>query len=152
MAEAGLEDEVDVIVGTLGKALGSYGAYVCCDAQIAKYLINTARTLIFSTALPPPAVAAREIHDLRERGDVAVHREDGVGDDQRAAALRVAQAPREVVDVGVAVHERLGAREAARVVAGCLPAVVREGGVLRAADADREAAPARVFDGLRDAA
>jgi glycine C-acetyltransferase/8-amino-7-oxononanoate synthase len=31
---------------------------VCCDAQIAKYLINTARTLIFSTALPPPAVAA----------------------------------------------------------------------------------------------
>ena len=47
-----------MIVGTLGKALGSYGAYVCCDAQIAKYLINTARTLIFSTALPPPAVAA----------------------------------------------------------------------------------------------
>ena len=58
VAEAGLEDEVDLIVGTLGKALGSYGAYVCCDAQIAKYLINTARTLIFSTALPPPAVAA----------------------------------------------------------------------------------------------
>ena len=58
VADAGLEDEVDVIVGTLGKALGSYGAYVCCDAQIAKYLINTARTLIFSTALPPPAVAA----------------------------------------------------------------------------------------------
>jgi glycine C-acetyltransferase/8-amino-7-oxononanoate synthase len=58
VAQAGLEDEVDVIVGTLGKALGSYGAYVCCDEQMAKYLINTARTLIFSTALPPPAVAA----------------------------------------------------------------------------------------------
>ena len=54
----GLEDEVDVIVGTLGKALGCYGAYVCCDAEIAKYLVNTARTLIFSTALPPPSVAA----------------------------------------------------------------------------------------------
>jgi glycine C-acetyltransferase/8-amino-7-oxononanoate synthase len=58
VAEAGLEDEVDVIVGTLGKALGSYGAYVCCDKQMAKFLINTARTLIFSTALSPPAVAA----------------------------------------------------------------------------------------------
>ncbi len=58
VAAAGLEDEVDVIVGTLGKALGSYGAYVCCDTPMAKYLINTARTLIFSTALPPPAVAA----------------------------------------------------------------------------------------------
>jgi 8-amino-7-oxononanoate synthase len=54
---AGLEDEVDVVVGTLGKALGSYGAYACCDADIAEYLVNTARTLIFSTALPPPAVA-----------------------------------------------------------------------------------------------
>ena len=58
VAACGLEDEVDVIVGTLGKALGSYGAYVLCDQQLAKYLINTARTLIFSTALPPPAVAA----------------------------------------------------------------------------------------------
>ena len=58
VAAAGLEDEVDVLVGTLGKALGSYGAFVCCDKAMAKYLINTARTLIFSTALSPPAVAA----------------------------------------------------------------------------------------------
>src|ERR671936_251964 len=56
-AAAGLEDEVDVLVGTLGKALGSYGAYVGCDSDMAEYLVNTARTLIFSTALPPPAVA-----------------------------------------------------------------------------------------------
>jgi 8-amino-7-oxononanoate synthase len=58
VAELGLEGEVDVILGTLGKALGSYGAYVLCDQTMADYLINTARTLIFSTALPPPAVAA----------------------------------------------------------------------------------------------
>ena len=57
VADAGLEDEVDVVVGTLGKALGSYGAYACCDKTMAKYLVNTARSLIFSTALPPPAVA-----------------------------------------------------------------------------------------------
>jgi 7-keto-8-aminopelargonate synthetase-like enzyme len=46
------------VVGTLGKSLGSYGAYVLCGQEMAKLLINTARTLIFSTALPPPAVAA----------------------------------------------------------------------------------------------
>jgi 8-amino-7-oxononanoate synthase len=57
VAEAGLEEEVDVIVGTLGKALGSYGAYVCCDEDMARLLLNTARPLIFSTAPPPPAVA-----------------------------------------------------------------------------------------------
>ncbi len=58
VAELGLEGEVDVIVGTLGKALGSYGAYVLCDQTRSEYLSNSARTLIFSTALPPPAVAA----------------------------------------------------------------------------------------------
>ena len=58
VAAAGLEDEVDVVVGTLGKALGSYGAYACTSTTIAKWLVNSARTLIFSTALPPPAVAA----------------------------------------------------------------------------------------------
>jgi len=58
VADASVEDEVDVVVGTLGKSLGSYGAYVCCDRTMAKYLVNTARSLIYSTALPPPAVAA----------------------------------------------------------------------------------------------
>ena len=55
--EAGLEQEVDVVIGTLGKALGSYGAYVTCDAELAHFLVNTARPFIFSTAPPPPAVA-----------------------------------------------------------------------------------------------
>ena len=57
VAEAGLEDEVDVVIGTLGKALGSYGAYACASAETVRYLINTARPLIFSTAPSPPAVA-----------------------------------------------------------------------------------------------
>ncbi|MFN8130739.1 MAG: 8-amino-7-oxononanoate synthase [Solirubrobacteraceae bacterium] len=56
-ADAGIEREVDVIVGTLGKSLGSYGAYAACDDAMAAYLVNTARPLIFSTAPPPPAVA-----------------------------------------------------------------------------------------------
>ena len=57
VAAAGLGDEVDVVVGTLGKALGGYGAYVCGSKQLTEYLVNVARPFIFSTALPP-AVAA----------------------------------------------------------------------------------------------
>lgn len=57
IAEAGLQGEVDVLVGTLGKALGSYGAYVCGSREMTDYLLNTARPLIFSTAPPPPSVA-----------------------------------------------------------------------------------------------
>jgi 8-amino-7-oxononanoate synthase len=59
-AEAGLEGEVDVLVSTLGKALGSYGAYVCADTEMVRYLINSARALIFSTAPAPPAVAGAQ--------------------------------------------------------------------------------------------
>jgi glycine C-acetyltransferase/8-amino-7-oxononanoate synthase len=58
VAAAGLSGEVDLVVGTLGKALGSYGAYVCAGAELCEYLLNTARSFIFSTALPPPALAA----------------------------------------------------------------------------------------------
>src|SRR5246127_4533085 len=50
LAQEGLEDQVDVIVATLGKALGSYGAFVACDRVMGRYLLNAARTFIFSTA------------------------------------------------------------------------------------------------------
>lgn len=58
VAAAGLSGEVDVVVGTLGKSLGSYGAYACASAQTVDYLLNTARPFIFSTAPPPPALGA----------------------------------------------------------------------------------------------
>src|SRR5204862_4455399 len=50
--------EVDVIVGTLGKALGGCGAYVCGSAELVDYLVNSARPFSFSPAPPPPSVAA----------------------------------------------------------------------------------------------
>jgi 8-amino-7-oxononanoate synthase len=57
LAELGLEDQVDVILGTLEKALGSYGAFVACDRTMTQYLLNAARTVMFSTAPSPPAMA-----------------------------------------------------------------------------------------------
>jgi 8-amino-7-oxononanoate synthase len=57
LADRGLEDQVDVIVGSLGEALGSYGAFVACDRVMTQYLLHAARTFAFSTAPAPPAVA-----------------------------------------------------------------------------------------------
>ncbi|HUJ34359.1 MAG TPA: aminotransferase class I/II-fold pyridoxal phosphate-dependent enzyme [Solirubrobacteraceae bacterium] len=57
LAQHGLEDQVDVITGTLGEALGSYGAFAACDRVMTQYLLHAARTLVFSTAPAPPAVA-----------------------------------------------------------------------------------------------
>ena len=54
----GLEQRVTVQMGTLGKAFGSFGAYVAGSAALISYLINHARTFIYTTALPPPVVAA----------------------------------------------------------------------------------------------
>jgi glycine C-acetyltransferase/8-amino-7-oxononanoate synthase len=58
VAAAGLSGEVDVVMGTMGKALGSYGAYVCASGETVDFLINRARPFVFSTAPPPPVVGA----------------------------------------------------------------------------------------------
>ncbi|KJE26467.1 8-amino-7-oxononanoate synthase [Geobacillus kaustophilus] len=57
----GLEKEEDVIaIGTFSKALGSFGAYVTGEPWLVEYLVNSARSLIFTTALPPAVLAANE--------------------------------------------------------------------------------------------
>ena len=56
--EEGVEEEVDIIMGTFGKALGSFGAYIASSEKLISYLVNTARSFIFTTALPPPVVGA----------------------------------------------------------------------------------------------
>jgi 8-amino-7-oxononanoate synthase len=59
-AELGLEREMLAIVHTCGKALASAGAFVCASTALKGYLINRARTFIFSTAMPP--YLAGQIH------------------------------------------------------------------------------------------
>ncbi len=51
--EQGVMEEIDVIIGTLGKAAASTGAFVVASEEIISMLVNTARSFIFSTALPP---------------------------------------------------------------------------------------------------
>lgn len=53
----GLEREVDVHMGTFSKAFGVYGAYVSGRGALIRYLVNKARPLIFSTALPSSIIA-----------------------------------------------------------------------------------------------
>lgn len=55
--EQGCMGDIDFIVGTFGKAFASYGAFVVCDDLFREFLVNTQRSLIFTTALPPINVA-----------------------------------------------------------------------------------------------
>jgi 8-amino-7-oxononanoate synthase len=198
VADAGLEDEVDVVVGTLGKALGSYGAYVCCDKPMAKWLVNSARTLIFSTALPPPAVAGaaaaldilveqpgrvdklrRNAEAMRdafadlgvECGDAETHilplvvgdAEAAVAASERALeegafaqAIRPPTVPDGTSRLRIAVMAS-HTRSELRWAAGVLAAAVGGAEVRRPARREHEqepasAPPARVFDGMAEAA
>jgi glycine C-acetyltransferase/8-amino-7-oxononanoate synthase len=71
----GLEGRVPIQMGTLGKALGCFGAYIAGSRELIDYLVNHARSMIFSTALPPlvcgAAIAALDIverePELREK-------------------------------------------------------------------------------------
>jgi len=59
VAAAGLgADEVPVLMATLGKALGSAGAFVAGDAALIDHLLNHARSYIYTTAMPPPVAGA----------------------------------------------------------------------------------------------
>jgi 8-amino-7-oxononanoate synthase len=56
--QLGLKDRVDVEMGTLGKALGAFGAYVAGEGRLRELLLSRARTFVFTTALPPAACGA----------------------------------------------------------------------------------------------
>ena len=56
-AAENLNDDVDLQLGTLSKALGATGGYICGSRTLIEWLINGARSFIYSTA-PPPAIAA----------------------------------------------------------------------------------------------
>jgi len=51
--ELGVIADIDLLVGTFGKAFASIGAFVICNQDIHDYLVNRSRSLIFTTALPP---------------------------------------------------------------------------------------------------
>jgi 8-amino-7-oxononanoate synthase len=60
-AKLGLSGEIDVHMGTLSKALGAYGAYVAGSKVLIDFLVNRARTFIYSTGLAPALAAAADM-------------------------------------------------------------------------------------------
>lgn len=56
--ESGVEGRVEIQMGTLGKALGAHGAYIAGSRLLREFLINRARSFIYSTSPPAPVAAA----------------------------------------------------------------------------------------------
>jgi 8-amino-7-oxononanoate synthase len=80
----GVTGQIDIVVGTLGKALGTAGAYVGGSQELVEFLVSKARSFIFTTG-SPPALAAATLEALRI-ADVEPWRRDAVR--ERARRLR----------------------------------------------------------------
>ena len=76
--------DADVVVGTLGKALGSYGGFAAGSVEMMQLLVNRARSFIYSTALPPACLGSTNaaLDVLEESPDIGAELQ------RRAALLR----------------------------------------------------------------
>jgi 8-amino-7-oxononanoate synthase len=119
VAALGLTARVDVHMGTLGKALGSFGAYVAGSRRLVDHLVNRARSFIFTTGLPPSAAAAASaaldvVAREPERAARLLATARGLGERLRAAGLDVPNLDSQILPVmvgdarqAVAAAERL---------------------------------------------
>jgi 8-amino-7-oxononanoate synthase len=121
VAELDLEKSVDLRMGTLSKAVGVHGAYVVCSRACRDLLVNRARSLVFSTALPPA---------IAEAALVALALVSGGEGEARRAKLR-----RSIARVATGLRKLgLPASEATPIfpiVLGAPEAAVRAAAVLR---------------------
>ena len=77
--ELGVEDKIDVRIGTLSKALGASGGFVTGSRRLVDWLVNAARPYVFSTGLAPPVAAAAlaalgVVHDEPQRREELLRR------------------------------------------------------------------------------
>lgn len=118
-AHFGLEGAVDIQMGTLSKALGAEGAYVAGRKELIDFLINRARSYIFSTALSPAPVAAAlaAVRLLREDASAVRALQENASVMRaalRSQGLRVAEHPTPIIPLVLGTAEA-AVRAAARL-------------------------------------
>ena len=125
VGELGLTGDVNLSMGTLSKALGSFGGFVACSASMRDLLVNRARAFIYSTALPPAAVGAA-------LGSLDVlRRNPHMGEEllRRAAHLRELLRP-EGIDMGKSTTQIIPITVGSSATAMALAEALRGQGIL----------------------
>ena len=100
--ERGVQGEIEIQMGTLGKALGAAGGYICGSRCLIDYLINRARSFIFSTAPVPAAVAAASAGVRLVQSDAGEERRQELW--QRVSLLRAGLAESKQASAIIPIH------------------------------------------------
>jgi 8-amino-7-oxononanoate synthase len=130
VAALGLTSRVDVHMGTLGKALGSFGAYVAGSRSLIDHLVNRARSFIFTTGLPPAAAAAAQasldvIAREPERAAKLLAKAKALGEKLREQGLDVPNVDSQILPVMVGDARRAVAAAEALLARGYYVAAIR---------------------------
>jgi len=110
--EHGLTEAVDLSMGTLSKALGGYGGFVCCGPEMRALLVNRARAFIYTTAPPPPVVGAAlgALAVLRRQPDLGrqvVEKADSLRTRLRQAGLSTVSGESQILPILVGGSDRV---------------------------------------------
>ncbi|MDT8389009.1 MAG: 8-amino-7-oxononanoate synthase [Lentisphaeria bacterium] len=94
----------DIIMGTLSKGFGSYGGFIACSTAMRDWLINKARSFIYTTALPPACLGAAlgaldVLKDNPGMGDQLLHNARGFRDRLRRGGLDTAGSATQIIPV-----------------------------------------------------
>jgi 5-aminolevulinate synthase len=113
-AQQGAAQHVDIIQGTLAKAFGVVGGYVAASAEIVDFLRSFSREFIFTSALPPPVVAAAlaSVRFVRQADDLRIRHQQHVAKvkrNLRAVGVPVVDTPSHIVPVMIGDAKRASA-------------------------------------------
>ncbi|WP_245596004.1 aminotransferase class I/II-fold pyridoxal phosphate-dependent enzyme [Paenibacillus taiwanensis] len=127
---ARVHQRIDVVMGTFGKAFGAVGAYVAADEVLIRYLINRARTLVYSTGLPPLMAAIvhrrlREVQAADEARDRLVRHAALFRARLRAGGLNIGAGDSHIVPVLLGSDKRAVAAGQALAEAGVAGIAIR---------------------------
>ncbi|UHA71788.1 aminotransferase class I/II-fold pyridoxal phosphate-dependent enzyme [Paenibacillus sp. 481] len=126
----GVQQRVDIMMGTFGKAFGAVGAYVAADDIVIRYLVNAARTFVFNTGLPPmmAALVRTRLAEVRaaDRARAELHRKAALFRDcLTAAGLHTGDGDSHIVPLLLGTDARALTVSAALAAAGVAGVAIR---------------------------
>ena len=125
-----IESSVNVSMGTLSKAMGSYGGFVACSTNMRELFVNRARALIYTTALPPSVIASSiaaldVLQTSPELGAELLKRAESFRKTLKAAGLDTMQSASQIIPVRVGENAKALALAERLRASGILAVAIR---------------------------